>query len=722
MNHHISPSIGHSACPHDCPSTCSLEVEVVGDRIGRVRGSALNTYTAGVICAKVARYAERIHHPDRLTQPLIRTGPKGSGQFAPIGWDEALDRIAERFAADTARDGAEAVWPYYYAGTMGLVMRDGINRLRNAMGYSGFFSTICTNPAWSGYMAGTGRLAGPDPREMGKSDLVVIWGTNPVSTQVNVMAHAVRARKERGARIAVIDVYRSPTMEQADIPLLIRPGTDGALASAIMHVLFREGLADRAYLEKYARDFNELEAHLDTRTPEWAAALTGLPAAEIEDFARRIGRTPRTFIRAGYGFTRSRNGAVNMHAVVSIATVAGLWQHEGGGAFHTNGAIFGWNKTMIEGLDLLTSRSSQVDDQAGQSSQADRSGSGRRPRALDQSRIGAILDGDAEALLGGPPVTAMLIQNTNPVSVAPDQERVKRGFAREDLFVAVHEHFMTETARMADLVLPATMFLEHDDLYQAGGNQHIILGPKLVEPPGTCRSNHDVVCALAERLGAEHPGFAMSPRAIIDWTLQASRHGTLAELEEKRFLDIQPDFETAHYLKGFSWPDGRFRLKPDWAKVPYPAPSKFGPVGEMPAFPDHWAVIEEATAEHPFRLVTAPARSFLNSSFTETPGSLKREKRPELLLHPEDADELGLGEGDAVRVSNPRGAVELTVRRFDGLRRGVVVAESIWPNGAHKGGRGINSLTGADPVAPVGGAAFHDNRVKLERVEADTGA
>jgi anaerobic selenocysteine-containing dehydrogenase len=694
MNQHTPVRTGYSACPHDCPSTCALEIDISGGRIGRVRGSRDNSFTAGIICAKVARYAERAHHPDRLTQPLRRIGAKGEGTFAPISWDEALDEIAHRFREAECAHGPEAVWPYYYAGTMGLVMRDGINRLTNAKNYSRFFSSICVNPAWSGFLAGTGRLAGPDPREMAKSDLVVIWGTNPVSTQINVMAHATRARKERGAKIAVVDVYNSPTMEQADIPVLIRPGTDGALACAVMHVLFRDGFADRAYLAEFADESVGLESHLQDRTPEWAAAITGMPAREIEAFAQAIGRTPKTFIRAGYGFTRSRNGAVAMHAVSCIPTVTGAWRHEGGGAFHSNSAIYRWNKRMVEGRDIK----------------------GVTSRELDQSRIGDILTGDAEALLGGPPVTAMLIQNTNPVSIAPDQEKVRRGFAREDLFVAVHEQFMTETARMADIVLPATMFTEHDDLYQGGGNQYVIIGPKLVEPPGECRTNHEVICALAERLGAEHQGFHMSPREHIDWMLQATGRGTVEELEEKRFLDIQPDFETAHYLKGFAWPDGKFRLKPDWAKVPFSAPGRFGPHAAMPEWPDHWAVIEEANEEYPFRLVTSPARSFLNSSFTETPGSITREKRPELMIHPDDAAMLDVEEGELVRIASPRGEVLLHARLFDGLRRGVVVAESIWPNKAHRGGRGINNLTGADPVAPFGGAALHDNRVRIRKV------
>src|SRR6202165_4605884 len=283
---------GYSACPHDCPSTCALEVELIDERtIGRVHGSKENDYTAGVICAKVARYAEREHHAERLLHPLRRTGAKGSGAFAPISWDDALDIVAENFLKAEREDGAESVWPYYYAGTMGLVMRDGINRLRHVKKYSGFHSTICVNPAQSGFAAGTGRIAGPDPREMAKSDLVVIWGTNAVNTQINVMTHAIRARKERDAKIAAVDVYMNGTMEQADLPVLVKPGTDGALACAVMHCLFRDRYADWDYLDKYTDAPRELEAHVRTRDPRWAEKITGCPAATIEEFARLVGST-----------------------------------------------------------------------------------------------------------------------------------------------------------------------------------------------------------------------------------------------------------------------------------------------------------------------------------------------------------------------------------------------------------------------------------------------
>lgn len=694
MNRPLVPRIGYSACPHDCPSTCALEVDLIDARtIGRVRGARDNAYTAGVICEKVARYAERIHHPDRLLRPLRRVGPKGSGQFAPVSWDEALDIVAEHFLAAERRYGAETVWPYYYAGTMGLVQRDGIHRLRHGRRYSGQFDTICTNMAWTGYIAGTGRLAGPDPREMALADVVVIWGTNAVATQVNVMTHATKARKTRGAKIVAVDVYMTETMRQADMALLLKPGTDGALACAVMHVLFRDGFADREYLAKYADCPEELEQHLKSRTPEWASAITGLPAAEIEAFARLVGKNRKTFFRLGYGFTRSRNGAVNMHAAASIATVSGAWQYEGGGAFHNNGAIYRLDKSMIEGHDL---RDPSV-------------------RLLDQSRIGQVLTGEEDALRGGPPVTAMLIQNTNPVSVAPEQDKVKAGFARDDLFVCVHEQFMTETARMADIVLPATMFLEHDDIYKGGGHQYLIYGPKLVEAPGEARENHVVHVELARRLGIEHPGFCMSAREHVDWMLRASGYGTVDDLEANRWSDLQPDFETAHYLNGFGYPDGKFRFRPDWTGVAANNDGPMGPWPSIPALPDHWPVTEAATDAYPFRLATSPARGFLNSTFNETPGSRKREGRPEVLVHPHDAAALGIGDGDRVRMGNARGEVILHARHFEGLRRGVVISEGIWPNDAFEDGRGINTLTGADPVAPYGGAAFHDNHVWLRR-------
>ena len=686
-----SRTIRNSVCPHDCPSTCALDVEVLdGSRIGAVHGAADNSYTAGVICTKVSRYAERIHHPERLTHPLLRTGPKGSGQFRRIAWDEALDRVAGVLADVAATHGAEAVWPFYYAGTMGLVQRDGINRLRHVMRYSRQNLTICTSLPEAGWQAGIGQSRGVDPREMAVSDLIVVWGGNPVSTQVNVMTHVARARKQRGAKLVVVDPYRSPTAAVADVHLAPRPGTDGALACAVMHVAFRDGYADRAYMARYADCPEELEAHLRERGPAWAAGITGLSVAEIEDFAALYGRSQRSFIRCGYGFARSRNGAANMHAVTCLPTVTGAWQYEGGGALWSNRGMYRIDKTLIEGLDVRD----------------------LRVRELDMSRIGSVLTGDRRELGDGPEVHALLIQNQNPVTVCPDSNRVRRGFAREDLFVCVHEQFMTETAKWADVVLPATMFMEHDDLYQAGGHTHLQIGPKLIEPPGECRSNHEVLQGLASRLGAKHRGFEMTAMELIDATLRASGRPDAATVVREKWVDCALPFETAHFLDGFPRAGGRFAFAPDWAAMGDAR-------GVMPRLPDHMATIDATGPERPFRLMTSPARSYLNTSFTEMASGRKREGRPTVMLHADDAAQLGIGDGERVVLGNARGTVVLHARIVAGLQPGVLVAESIWPSEAFEGGIGINALTSDDPAPPMGGAVFHDTAVWLRPAVAE---
>ena len=490
----------------------------------------------------MARYAERQHHPERLTRPLLRTGAKGEGAFRPISWDEALDRVADAFRNAADRFGPEAVWPYLYAGTMGLVQRDGIERLRAVMGYSGMHRTICSTIAKAGWKAGAGALRGVDPREMPEADLVVLWGCNAAATQVHVMTHATMARKDRGAPLVVVDPYANATARAADMHLALRPGTDGALACAVMHVLFAEGFADRDYLARYTDAPERLEGHVRSLEPEWAAAITGLDAEEIVAFARLYGSTPRSFLRLGYGFTRARNGAAAMHAASCLPAVTGAWRHRGGGALFSNGDLYPINRTLIEGLDA------------------------HRPgvRELDMSRIGPVLTGDPRDLGDGPPVTAMIVQNTNPAAVAPESVKVREGLALEDLFLCVHEQFLTETAAFADIVLPATTFLEHDDIYVGGGHTFLQVARPVVDAPGECRSNHAVICDLAARLGAEHPGFAMTARELIDATLAASGLPDSEAIVAGGGHDCAIPFEEAHYQNGFAWPDGRFRFAPDW--------------------------------------------------------------------------------------------------------------------------------------------------------------
>ena len=685
MRKELDNNISISACPHDCPSTCALEVTHDEKNIYKVKGASKNTYTSGVVCAKVSRYAERTHHPDRLTKPLMRVGKKGSNDFKEIEWEQALDIVAENFISTAQKHGTESIWPYFYAGTMGLVQRDGINRLRHAMKYSGQHSTICSTITASGFRAGVGTLKGPDPREMALADVILVWGCNPASTQVNVMKHIQKARKDRNAKLIVVDPYKTRSAKVADFHYAIKPGTDGALACSIMHILFRDNYADKEYMDKYTDDPKGLEEHVKKYTPEWGSKITGLPLREIEEFAKIFGTTKRLYSRMGYGFTRQRNGASAMHAAVSLSAVCGKWQYEGGGAFYNNGDIYNIDKTLIEGLDLID----------------------QNIRILDQSRIGSILTGDRNALIRGGNVYSLIIQNTNPLVVAPESLLVREGFYREDLFVCVHEQFMTETAKYADIVLPATTFVEHDDLYIAGGHQHITFGPKLIEPIGESRSNHKVLLELSKRLGAEHKGFNMTEREIIDLTLKSSNHGSLVDLEKNGWKDVQPDFNTSHFINGFGHKDKKFHFKPDWSEV--------GPdYHNMPEYPDYMNTTENTSKDFPFKLVTAPAHNYLNSSFTETSSSQKSEVKPKAKIHSNDIKKLGLQEDDLVVLGNNRGKVIINVEEFDGMQEGVIIVEGIWPNEAFVGKNGINTLVGSDPVPPNGGAAFHDTAVWIK--------
>jgi len=674
----------NSVCPHDCPSVCALSVDLLTpERIGRVRGAA-QPYTDSVICAKVARYAERVHHPERLVRPLRQMGPKGSAQFEPINWDDALDLVAEKFQVAITRYGPETVWPYHYAGTMGLIQRGAIRRLCNVAGWSRQRETFCVALADPGWLAGVGIKRGVDAREVVDSDLIVVWGGNPVHTQINFMHWTQKAKRERGAKLVVVDPYRTATAEKADLHLSLKPGTDGALACAVMHVLLSEGLADRDYLARHTDFSDRVENHLASRTPAWAAEITGLSVEEIVTFARLYGSTQRSYLRVGYGFTRQRNGAAAMHAVSCLPAITGAWSHPGGGALFGNGGIYQLNTQFTYGLDAGVAPA----------------------RLLDMGRLGAVLERDPRDIGNGPPVTAMLIQSTNPAVVAPESTRVRRGLMRDDLFTCVHEQFMTDTAKLADIVLPATTFLEHDDLYQASGHTFLQASRAAIPAIGESRSNHLFIGQLAQRLGIAHPAFAMDEWSLIDRLLQDSGKPGADALLEKGWLDCALPFEQAHFLDGFAQPDGRFRFAPDWQKL-----------GEghttMPPLPDHLDVIDNATSDKPFRLVAAPARNFLNTTFSETTTSREKEGRPTVQIHPAACARLGIEAGAIVRLGNERGSLLLHALPSNGMQENTLIIESQWTNDAFIEGIGINVLISADPGFPAGGAVYHDTAVWL---------
>ena len=685
----MNRSLAFSVCPHDCASACTLDIEFSKkNRVGRIYGSHQNPYTAGVICAKVARYADRVYHPNRLTKPLrrkTRKSPTASlSDFEVIDWEDALDITANSFKEAQNKYGPETIWLYNYAGTMGLLQRDGIQRLRSTMGFSQQKNTICSWVMSVASIAAIGARRSISPMEFQESDFIIIWGSNPVYTQINLMKHINRARKLRGAKLVVIDPYYSASAKAADVHLAPMPGTDSALACAIMHVLFRDGWADRDYLEKYTDDPTGLETHLKTRSPRWASRITGVCEKEIEKLATHYGRTKRSIIRIGYGLSRSRNGASTLHSVFSIAAVSGAWQHRGGGIYAGTGGQFKIDTALI----------------AGPSSDA---------RVLDMSQIGPILDGDMEVLNGGPPVTALLIQSSNPAVVAPESGRVRRGLLRDDLFTAVHEQFFTDTAKLADIIFPATTFLEHNDLYTSYGHTYLQFGPKIIEPIGQCRSNHDLICGLAKKLGADHLGFRLDDREILDRTLRNSQYPDLATLEKKRLFDTSSNFEETHFLNGFPQPDRKFHFHGGWNSN-----NKKG--SPLPDLPDFCDLMDKRTTDRPFRLITGPSRHFLNSTFSETPTSKKLQKRPTAQINPSDADKLSMSNGDIIRVGNEKGSIAIHAEVSPETRTGTIVVESVWPNDAFIENIGINLLTSAEASQPSGGAPFHDTSVWVKKI------
>ncbi len=679
--------ISTSACPHDCPSTCTLDIEHDNNIIYSVRGNKENSYTKGVVCSKVSRYHERTHNANRLRNPMKRVGSKGSGEFKEISWQEALDVVCQNFKNIADKHGTESIWPYFYAGTMGLVQRDGINRLRHILNYSNQYSTICNTLAQTGWMAGVGSLRGPDPREVLHSKVIIIWGGNPASTQVNFMKHVQNARKKNKSYLIVVDPYLTKTARLADMHIKLKPGTDGALACGIMKILFESGLVDYEYMKKYSNGYKELELHLNSKPIDWASNITGVTNSTILKLCNILSSTKKVFFRLGYGFTRQRNGSFNIHAVTSISTTMGYWKHLGGGALYSNGEIYKINKELIERTSLKN----------------------QEIRELDQSRIGKVLTGDKEALKNKVEVKGLFIQNTNPLVVAPETLLVREGFSRKDLFICVHEQFMTETAKYADILLPATSFVEHNDIYVAGGQQHLIFGPKIIKNIGNSWSNHRLINELGLRLGDNDKYFKFSEEEIIDNTLKLSGFGKLSVLKEKKFYDLQPEFATSHFCNGFGHSDKKFHFKAKWKKEDTVFNNKY-------QLPDHYTLIEKANCQHPFKLVTAPAHNFLNTSFTEIDRSRKIEGKPKIKIHSKDMIKLKLKDDEVVEIGNERASLKIHIEKFDGLLEGVTVVEGIWPNEYFIDGCGINSLVGSDMPEPAGGAVFHDVAIWIKKI------
>jgi len=677
-----------SVCPHDCPSQCALQVTVESGRITDVVGDAAHPFTRGVICGKVHDYAERVYGDTRVRTPLRRVGAKGEGRFEPVGWDEALDEIAHRWRRIIAQWGPEALLPFSYGGTLGIVQVSAGHPLFHALGASRLERTICIATAYAGWRATLGVVTGSDALQMAESDLVVLWGINASHTHINAMTLVKRARR-RGAFVVCIDPYRTDTARRADRHLMPRPGTDGALALGMMHVLIGEGRVDEAYIQRATFGFTALAHHVRQYDPERVARITGVPAADIVDLARRYGASPATFIRVGIGLSRHDNGGMTCRTIACLPALTGAYAHPNGGALLSSGGAFGLRSAVVERPDLMPDPP---------------------PRSINMIRLGrALTDPDLR-----PPVKALYVYNANPATVLPNQELVLEGLRREDLFTVVHEQHLTDTTDYADLVLPATTSMEHTDCYKSYGHLYLQLARPVIPPEGEARSNWRVMQDLARAMGLRDPHFAKNEDDLIREILasgDASVAGiTLERLEGEHSVRLQVGRPYLPFADGAPTPSGKVEfLSETLAREGLPALPTYVPLVEGP---EHTALLER----YPLQCIVPPNRFFLNSSFSQSERMRRRQRGPAVLLHPADAAPRAIRGGDAVVVRSARGQARFTAEVTEDTRPGVAVVEGIWWSKHQAGGRGVNALTDDRVTDMGGGPALHSNLVQVERL------
>jgi len=680
--------IRHSVCPHDCPSQCALVVTVDDGRVTDVGGDPAHPFTRGVVCGKVHDYAERLYAPTRVLTPLRRVGAKGEGRFEPIGWDAAIEEIARRWRGVIAQWGGEAILPFSYGGTLGLLQYWAGHPLFHALGASQLDRTICITTAYAGWMATLGTVAGSDAEQMVDSDLVVLWGINASYTHINLMSLVKRAR-QRGAFIVCIDPYRTQTAKFADLYLQPRPGTDGALALGLMHLLIGEGLVDHEYIRRATLGYEPLAQHVKQYDPERVAAITGLTPEAIVGFARRYGATKASFLRVGIGLSRHDNGGGTCRAIACLPALTGAYAHPSGGALLSSTRSFGLDLAALERRDLMPTP---------------------QPRTINMIRLGHALTDPGMS----PPVKALYVYNSNPASVVPNQELVLRGLAREDLFTVVHEQHLTDTTDYADIVLPATTSMEHVDLYKSFGHLYVQLAEPVIEPVGESRSNWHVVRLLARAMGLADRHFSKDEPALVREVLasgDASVAGiTYERLREERSVRLNVGRPYLPFADGAPTPSGKVEfVSESMAREGLPSLPTWVPLVEGPE--------NEALAQRfPLQCIVPPNRFFLNSSFSQSDMLRRRQRGPSVFLHPEDARPRGIADGDAVVVRSARGEARFAATLTDDTRPGLAVIEGIWWSKHQAGGRGVNAITD-DRLADMGrGPALHSNLVQVARL------
>ncbi len=680
-----------AACPHDCPDTCAMEVTVEDGRAVKIRGADDLPFTNGALCTKVAHYLERVYSPERLLYPMKRVGRKGEGRFERIGWDEALDTIAARFRTIADED-PRAILPYSYAGTMGLVQGESLDRrFFHRLGASLLDRTICASAGAMGWKATVGASVGTDPEAVVDAKLILIWGGNPVVSNLHGWRYLQEA-KRRGARLVCIDPRRSETAARCHEHLAPWPGTDGALALAMMQVLIADDLVDHDYLARHAVGFEALAERVRGCTPEWAAPLTGLPAETIRALARDYGGTRPSLIRLNYGLNRCAGGGMAVRNIACLPALTGAWRHPAGGALLSTSGNFPVAGAVLERPDLYPDTQRFP------------------PRTINMSTIGEDLLTAAD-----PPIRAIYVYNSNPVAVAPDGNRVREGFAREDLFCVVHELFRTDTADYADILLPATSQLEHADVHKSYGHLYALANRPAIAPLGEAKPNTEVFRLLAARLGFSEPALFESDEAIAAaaFDLRDPRAYGLdaARLAERGWARLNLPRPFAPFAEGgFPTPSGKCELHSSLLAAagmdPLPAwhPPRESPVSN-PAL----------AARYPLALISPPARNFLNSSFANLPRFLEQEGAPTLEIHPGDAAARGIADGTPLSIFNDRGAFRARAVVTDRVRPGVVSAPSIWWRKFSGDGQNANAVTSGALTDMGGGAVFYDCLVEVKR-------
>ena len=671
----MSNQIIRSVCPHDCPDTCAMLVELdASGRAVRVKGDPENPYTHGGLCVKVAHYEKRTYHKDRLLYPMKRAGRKGKGKFERISWDEALETITARLKAITEQN-PQSILPYSYAGTMGLLQGGSMDRrFFHRLGASLLDRTICSTAGMFGMRYTVGASVGTNPETVDQAKYILIWGSNIITSNIHLWRYMLKARS-RGAKIVTIDPLRTRTGDQSDEHIPIMPGTDGALALGMMHVIIRDGLQDQDYIDRHTIGFDALKQRVEEYPPSRVSEITGVSETTIERITREYATHSPGFIRVNYGLQRHAGGGMAVRNIFCLPALIGAWRYPGGGAVLSTSGFFKYNYAALERPDLIQGR----------------------PRTINMSRLGEALTN------ANPPVRAIVVYNTNPGAIAPNQQRVLEGFKRDDLFTVVLEHFQTDTADYADILLPATTQLEHLDIHRAYGHTYAMLNTPAIRPLGESKPNTEIFRLLAKHMGFDDRCFQDSDEDLVRQALTGVSGVTLDELRRKGWVSLR--IGDAPFAEGnFPTPSGKCEFYSERLKDLDPLPTYIPPREDRLSNP-------ALAQEFPLVLISPPAHHFLNSTFVNL--FQEKELGPTLEIHATDAAARHIADGSSVQIFNNRGSFLARAVVTDRTRSGVVCAPSIWWNKLVPGGRNANSTTSEEVTDLGGGATFYDNLVDV---------